>query len=38
MCLLCLVCYLTDNKSVDRILPLGVGKGGWSCAFESYCH
>lgn len=32
------VCYLTDNKSVDRILPLGVGKGGQNCALESYCH
>ena len=31
-------CYLTDNKSVDRILPLGVGKGGLSCTLESYCH
>lgn len=30
-------CYPTDSKCVDRILPLGVGKGGWSCAFESSC-
>lgn len=31
-------CYPTDSKCVDRILPLGVGKGGRSCALESYCH